>query len=128
MGRAEDTCALPPEDVLALVEVYTFRALLHVRTPLGRSAQKTVGLPPPSFVGTCLTGCADDAVPLVPPNNVGALIITTAFQALTLPSPMLADTRRPCTAFQTILLRLPPSIFLLSMRTSHMLMTLWTRA
>merc|ERR1711916_252739 len=103
---------------MALVEVDAFRTLLHVGTPLGRSAQKAVGHPPPCFVRTCRTGCADDTVPLVPPSKVGALIITTAFQALRLPSPMLADTRRPRTAFQTVPLRPTPSILLLSMRTS----------
>ena len=125
MGRAEDTVLLPLEDVIALVKVNACSALLDVRTPKGWSAQEAVTLPPPCFVGTCLTGCADDTVPLVPPNNVGALMTTTG-HTVTLPSPMLADTRRPRTAFQTVLLRPPPPTPCLSMRTPQMLMTLWT--
>ena len=125
MGRAENTVALPLEGVMAIVEVYTFSTLLHVKTPFGRSAQKTVTLPPPCFVWAGPTGCADDTVLLGPPNNVGALI-SAALDADPLPSPMPADTRRPRTAFQTSPLLPPPSILLLSMRTPQMLMTLRT--
>ena len=112
---------------MAIVEVDAFRTLLHVGTPLGRTAQKAGSLPLPGFVWTCRTGCADDTALLVPPNNVDALIFTT-FQAVLPPPPMAAHSRRPRTAFQTVFLRLPPSILLLSMRTPQMLMTLGTLA
>ena len=110
---------------MALVEVDAFRTLLHVRAPLGRSAQEAVGLPPSCFVGACSTGCADGTVVLVPPSNVGALVSTTG-HTVRLPSPMFAHPRRPRTAFHTTPLRSPPSISRLSMRTPQMLVTLWT--
>ena len=125
MGRAEDTGALPLEVVFALVEVHACSALLHVTAPEGGTAQEAVALPPPCFVWTCPTGCADDAVVLVPPGSMGALIFT-AGHTVPLPPPMPADTRRPRTAFQTTTLRPPPSILLLSMRTPQVLMTLRT--
>ena len=127
MGRAEDTGALPLERVMALVEVHACSALLHVRTPEGRSAQKAVGLPPPGFVWTCLTGCADDTVLLEPPQNMDALT-TAALPAVLLHLPMLANPLRPRTTFHTILFRPVPPTPCLSMRTPQMLMALRTHA
>ena len=111
---------------MAIVEVYTFSTLLHVKTPFGRSAQKTVTLPPPCFVRTCKTGCADDTVALEPPKNMDALT-TAALPAVRLHLPMLADPHRPRTTFHTTLLRPPPPTPCLPMRTPQMLMTLRTR-
>merc|ERR1711916_48784 len=122
-----DTVALPFEGVIALVEVLACSALLHVRAPERRSAQKAVTLLPPYFVWTCPTGCADDTVLLVPPNNMWALT-TGTFTAVRLLLPMLANPHRPHTTFQTILLRPPPPTPCLSMRTPQMLMTLRTPA
>ena len=110
---------------MALVEVYTFSALLHVRAPFGQSAQKAVTLPPPFFVWTCETGCADDTVLLGPPRSMGT---STALPAVRLHLPMLANPRRPRTTFHTILLRPVPPTPCLPMRTPQMLMTLRTRA
>ena len=88
MGRAEDTVALPFEEVMAIVEVNACSTLLHVRAPFGWSAQKAVTLPPPCFVWTCLTGCADDTVVLGSPRSMGT---STALPAVCLLLPMLAD-------------------------------------
>ena len=125
MGRAEDTVLLPLEGVMALVEVDAFSTLLHVRAPFGRSAQKAVTLPPPCFVWTCETGCADDTVLLELPRTMGT---STALPAVRLHLPMLADPRHPRTTFHTIMFRPVPPTPCLSMRTPQMLMTLRTLA
>ena len=81
MGRAEDTVGLPLEGVMAIVEVYACSALVHVRAPLGRAAQKAVDLPLPCFVRTCETGCADDTV-LLPLEGVMAIVEVDACSVL----------------------------------------------
>merc|ERR1711916_314242 len=104
MWGAEDTVALPLEDMNTFREIHTGSALLHVEAALGRIAQKAVVLSPPCFVRTCTTGCADDAVLLVSPWCMRTLPIPT-LHAGPLPLPMLAHPRRPRTTFQTIPLR-----------------------
>ncbi len=108
---------------MALVEVDAFSTLLHVRAPLGRSAEKAVGLPPPCFVWTCSTGCTDDTVLLGPPGTMGT---STALPAVHLQLPMLTNPRRPRTTFHTIRLLPVSPTPCLSMRTPQMLMTLRT--
>merc|ERR1711916_346209 len=107
MRRAKDTVAFPLENVIALVEVDACSTLLHVRAPLGRSAQEAATLPPPCFVWTCLTGCADDTVVLEPPRSMGT---ATALPAVRLHLPMLAKPLRPRTTFHTPFFRsVPPT-------------------
>ena len=125
MGSAHDAVALPPQVVQALGKVNTLSALFHVRTALGRSAQKAGRLPPPRLVNTFETGCADDTVLLVSSFRVRALTIVTLW-AVPLPLPMLANPRRPRTTFHTSMFVLVPPTLCLLMWTPQMLMTLWT--